>query len=315
MSFRGVVTRGQDFLLNSPRDKWWWNCLSTATIAAIAMTSRLFVRGLHAAEIGGIEHFNEARERAKRDKRGIVTFMNHVSVLDDPLIWGVFPTKTWRSNEMRWVLGADNICFETTARSIFFSLGQVLSTRRFGIGPYQPSLDTAIVLLNKGQWMHIFPEGFVHQPLPPYESSLKYFKWGISRMLLEPERAPIVLPIFGRGLQNILPEGQPRNLLGYGLHTRPKYQIGQPLDDKYLEHFRNRWQTMTSRCDKTGYIPEKIQRESEVLRSEVASFSRKGLTDLKKTFGFDDEDPRFEDHSFWHNQNVVKTRTNIVKKS
>lgn len=314
MSYKGVVTRGENFLLNYPRDKWWWKYVSTATIATIAMTSKLFVHGWHAAEVKGIEHFNMAREQAKRDNRGIVTLMNHVSVLDDPLIWGALPAELWRSNKMRWVLGADNICFKSKALALFFSLGQVLSTRRFGAGPYQPSLDAAICLLNQGQWMHIFPEGFVHQPLPPYEFSLKYFKWGISRMILEPEKPPIVIPMFGWGLQKIFPEDLPPKLLGYGFRKGLRYAIGTPLDERAVRSFRERWRNATNEYDLDGYISEEVQNKTALLRSEVASFSRQGLIDLKKSIGFDNEDPRFGDHSFWEDQQIVKTRNKPTKK-
>jgi monolysocardiolipin acyltransferase len=39
---------------------------------------------------------------------------NHLSVWDDPVLWGVLPMKTLLDiDRMRWVLGAADICYTT----------------------------------------------------------------------------------------------------------------------------------------------------------------------------------------------------------
>lgn len=83
--------------------------------------------------------------------------------------------------------------------SYFFRKGQVLPTDR-GRGVFQPSLDRSIDLLSKGNWVHMFPEGYVNLSR---KAHLRRFKWGIGRMLMEasvkPSSRPIVIPMWITG--------------------------------------------------------------------------------------------------------------------
>ena len=67
--------------------------------------------------------------------------------------------------------------------------------------------------------MHIFPEGLVHQH-PNLD--LRYFKWGVARLILESEPAPDILPMFIDGTQKIMPENRtfPRFLPRLGKKVR-----------------------------------------------------------------------------------------------
>lgn len=83
-------------------------------------------------------------------------------------------------------------------RSLFnrlFNKGQVISTDR-GRGIFQPALDRAIAKLEEGQWVHLFPEGYVNLSRTMV---LRRFKWGMSRLLLESEQRPKVVPIWIEG--------------------------------------------------------------------------------------------------------------------
>lgn len=61
-------------------------------------------------------------------------------------------------DKLRWSLGAREICHSRPLHSIFFRLGKVLPVVR-GDGVYQPIMNQILDNLNKGEWLHIFPEG------------------------------------------------------------------------------------------------------------------------------------------------------------
>lgn len=83
----------------------------------------------------------------------------------------------------------------TSIFSALFKRGQVISTDR-GRGIFQPALDTAISKLEQGQWVHMFPEGYVNLSR---KMVLRRFKWGLSRLLLESKHRPRVVPIWIEG--------------------------------------------------------------------------------------------------------------------
>lgn len=98
--------------------------------------------------------------------------------------------------------------------SWFFTKGQVIETFR-GKGIYQKAIDVATKKLEEGNWVrcglravvqprltwlhvqvHIFPEGRIKQE---DLHNLRRFKWGISRMLMECERLPLIVPVWIKG--------------------------------------------------------------------------------------------------------------------
>lgn len=54
----------------------------------------------------------------------LITVSNHMSTLDDPLLWGFrgFPVIDHKLG--RWVLAAEDICFKNSILSYFFRLGK-----------------------------------------------------------------------------------------------------------------------------------------------------------------------------------------------
>lgn len=302
-----------------------------ATITMVGTASKLFVKGWHRASIKNAYILKEALEQSKREGRGLVTVMNHVSVLDDPLVWGTMPFKMfYTKGYMRWTLGAEDICFKNKLTSMFFSLGQTLSTKRFGAGPFQPALDAAVTLLSRSsdsgyhltshdgippqvdcpQWVHIYPEGFVHQPFAPHEMTMKYFKWGISRLILEPARPPIVLPIFGHGLQSVFPEDLPKRVLGHGFKRPLLYEVGEPIDETKIAEFRGKWAELAQPYAKEHHVPAQLQtgRDACQLRSEVAAFVRQNVAAVRNLYTKTIEAPEFSQALFWKTQNQVKIK-------
>ncbi|CAG8585534.1 1652_t:CDS:2 [Paraglomus occultum] len=148
--------------------------------------------------------------------------------VDDPLLWGSLPMSVYKSlRTIRWTLGAQEICFTNPALSYFFSLGRVVPTVR-GAGIHQPAMNYALDRLNDGEWVHIFPEGKVNQT-----ASLIRFKWGIGRLLMETHNLPIVVPLWHKGLEDVMPEERDNPfipLIGKDI----KILFGDPIDLKEL---------------------------------------------------------------------------------
>lgn len=117
--------------------------------------------------------------------------------MDEPTVWGAMPWSTFRdAATTRWTLGASDIMFTNKTLARFFESGQVIETHR-GAGIFQPALDRAVSKLESAQWVHLFPEGFVNVTRT---TALRRFKWGITRLLLEPRpQMPLVVPMWITG--------------------------------------------------------------------------------------------------------------------
>ena len=50
-------------------------------------------------------------------------------------------------------------------------------------------MNEAIEQLNKGSWLHIFPEGKINM-----EKDYIRLKWGVGRLIADAAQAPVVLP-------------------------------------------------------------------------------------------------------------------------
>lgn len=93
--------------------------------------------------------------------------------------------------------------------------------------------------------MHVFPEGCVHQHAG---ADLRYFKWGLARLILESDPAPDVLPMFIEGTQRVMPEdrGFPRFLPRVGKTVRVAF--GEVLDyERTFGDLKRRWDGLVRR--------------------------------------------------------------------
>ncbi|KAL3527356.1 hypothetical protein ACH5RR_012012 [Cinchona calisaya] len=131
----------------------------------------------------------------------LLTVSNHMSTLDDPVMWGFkgFPIMDARLG--RWVLAAEDICFKNTVLSYFFRLGKCIPITRGG-GIYQEHMNEALDRLRDGAWLHTFPEGKVCQEDVP----IRRLKWGTASLIARAPVTPIVLPIVHRGFEKVMPE-------------------------------------------------------------------------------------------------------------
>lgn len=329
--YKQTLENGQRFLQKyNGQSSLAWRVARRATIAATAAVSKLAMTQLLQPKIQNLDVLTEVLEMSKIDKRGLITTMNHTSVVDEPTLWGILPWKLLTAKDgLRWTLGADNICFKTKFRSTFFSLGQVLATQRFGVGPFQGAIDASVTLLSPHhqvpgrldipQWVHIFPESYVHQPFPPYQHTLRYFHWGVSRLVLEPPNQPIILPIYTNGLENVAPEepgidqkrfGSWKNKLG----TEINVTVGQPVEDSAIREYRQEWADLVAKhsCSSPSLIPGdmpeilKTGPEAQELRSRLAFFLREKLEDVRTSTGLPASDPKMGHASFWNAPNDVR---------
>ena len=182
----------------------------------------------------------------------------------------------------------------------------------------KPSAQTQNVLMTKlpfirlkTSWFHVFPEGFVLQLKEPHANSMRYFKWGVSRLILELTVAPVVVPIFSHGFEKIAPEQfdeanmgirrwMPSNL-GAEIHI----SIGDAISDETIELYRQQWRQLCEMYIDPLHpldLSEELRtgKQAQKLRSELAADLRSAVSRVRESMGFHKpEDPRFKDPSFW----------------
>ncbi|CDH14281.1 probable Lysophosphatidylcholine acyltransferase [Zygosaccharomyces bailii ISA1307] len=358
MSLPDVLKRGDDFLAEYPRRSPFWKFFSYGTSLVTIGFSKIILKTFYNVELNHFEKLENAINRSKEENRGLLTIMNHMSCVDDPFLWGVFPWRIYRDpDSIRWCLGATNVCFQNKFFSIFFSLGQVLSTGRFGAGPFQGSIDAAIRLLSpddtmdlewvphqeiptkpcKGvatmarqirenyippvkrsrpSWLHIYPEGFVLQLQPPFNNSMRYFKWGVSRMILESTVAPIIVPIFSTGFEKVASEETAgtmiKRYLPANFGAEINVTIGDSIDNSVIEEYRQEWRKLIEKYHDpnhpTGLTPElQDGEEAQNLRSALAAELRSQIAKIRhEERHFPDEDPRFLSPVWWKNYTATE---------
>ncbi|KAK2605088.1 hypothetical protein N8I77_007961 [Diaporthe amygdali] len=302
-----------------------WRGSSAMVMGLTGTLSQGFLNGLNDVQTTGLDNFVrilESREDPFQRQRGLITVSNHISVIDDPVIWGVLPLRmAFQPWNLRWSLGAHDICFSNKLLSTFFTLGQVLPTHRTlhsqHAGLFQPTMTQAVRLLsaypfkttgehtvlapeqpkivtresllqdlrdpfsegsltfstngrdvhtapsaflsNRHAWVHIFPEGLVHQHA---QRQMRYFKWGVARLILEAEPMPDMVPMFIDGTSDIMNENRtwPRPL------PRPWKKVHVAFGDKVdmeatFGDLRRRWKAL-------------VKKSMDVREAEIAAADR-----------------------------------------
>lgn len=178
-------------------------------IPAVGILGKIFCRlRCRSVKLSGQERLLEALDA----RAPLLTFSNHPSVLDDPLMWScLLPTSklfqlastTTNDNKrgMRWIMGAEELLFTNPLLRWFFSTGRVIPVKR-GAGVLQPAMNRCIEIMRMGgggesPWIHIFPEGRV------MGEGKGLYRWGIGRLMDEAPVGTIVLPIKLGGFEGI----------------------------------------------------------------------------------------------------------------
>ncbi|KAF2233515.1 acyltransferase-domain-containing protein [Viridothelium virens] len=164
-------------------------------------------------------------------------------------------------------------------------------------------------------WIHIFPEGRIHQH-PRRE--MRYFKWGVARLILEADVCPDVVPVWIEGLEQVMSEsrGWPRWVPRAGKEVSVAF--GEVADaETVFGEVRRRWNGLVREDARrrleerergvgegemekggegldVGVLSEglKYGREAVELRKETTMIVRKLVLDLRKQRGLPDEDPK-----------------------
>lgn len=340
MSFRNVTRSGANLLAQCDSRGWGWYIVKKWNMGLVYTACKLFMKG-HKVDFQGLDNLLEAQKQARLEGRGLVTVMNHTSVLDDPVVWGQLPYDNgWIPWLVRWGTGAADICYKNALNRTFFRAGQVMPIKRFGGGPFQPGIDMCVKLLSpepelkytaankpylvhthptsypfwrQSQWIHMFPEGYVHQALAPFHGTMRYFRWGTSRVILEPSRPPLVVPMYSYGLQAVFPEIK-------GVLPKPDkviFKVGQPLDDDVIARYRQEWLDL---CAKEGAeggsedMPESLKTgdEAQELRSRLAGLLRSSVEKLRMEIpGMEPELPEFGEAEFWKDMDAFAKGTYV----
>ncbi|PLW06635.1 hypothetical protein PCASD_24149 [Puccinia coronata f. sp. avenae] len=277
--------------------------MSVYIASVMSVFKPLLYYGMRDARVDGLPILLDLLDRRPDPKRGLITISNHISTLDDPMVWGMMPFRTYLdTTKARWTLGAADILFTNRWIAPLFQNGQVIKTVR-GDGIYQPAMDLALEKLNHAQWLHVFPEGRVNQsaldPSQPAQELLR-FKWGISRLVLESTHEPIIVPIWLKGFDHVMPEGRraPWKMMPR-LNQRLAVTISGPINNPSVSHssddamsqnqlhirdFRTRYRALLSRPDSSSgpvdyheYTCLKDHAEAKQIRMDLASFLRSRL--------------------------------------
>lgn len=162
-------------------------------------------------------------------------------------------------------------------------------------------------------WVHIFPEGMIHQHP---QKVMRYFKWGVARLILEAEPCPDVLPMWIDGPQHVMDDKRP--------WPRPMPRPGKDISvsfgdlvdtEQVFEPFRRKWHDLKNKAkqkklehsskevqstasaekEELGVLNDddlKYSREAEQLRIDVTLAVRNEVLKVRKTLGLPDEDPK-----------------------
>ncbi|KAA6411326.1 MAG: Glycerol-3-phosphate (1)-acyltransferase [Lasallia pustulata] len=328
----------------------------------VGSISRIFMFGANRTEVHGLDQFLELLDE-RRDidgrERGLLTVSNHISVVDDPMVWGALPFRhQFNPNNHRWSFGSYDICFTNKFESTFFTLGQVLPTHRNAHsahgGIFQPTLTQAVRLLSRPPfsrpfphqstasnrpdrspsspditdpfssphltystngidtfpapssyaarryaWLHIFPEGRVHQHS---HKTMRYFKWGVARLILEPDVCPDIVPMWIEGNDEVMHESRewPRFVprVGKSLGIWFGDPIGGDKDTVFAD-LRSKWRELVAKkgnaIDEMGVLESeelRTGREAEALRAECTRRMRNAVLRVRRARGLPDEDPK-----------------------
>ncbi|KAL4820318.1 hypothetical protein BDW67DRAFT_172998 [Aspergillus spinulosporus] len=325
----------------------FWRSLSSTTILGVAALCRGFLYACSRPETHGLEQFLElldSRKDPSQRKKGLLTVSNHISVMDDPLVWGFLPLKYnfgLSSSNRRWGMASHDICYQSrSAHSKHGGIAQPAVTQAIRLlskGPFpaephlakperqswslqnvcvDPFSDLPTAYTTDGEdshlapsayscnsysWVHIFPEGKIHQSP---NKTMRYFKWGVARLILEASECPDIVPMWLEGFDQVMHESRefPRFLPRPGKEVSVTF--GQKVDtEAVFGEMRRRWQKIKAKAELAspemrnlplGALSDELLYGDEAveLRKEVTKKVRDLVLEVRRSRGHSDEDPK-----------------------
>ncbi|XP_055689028.1 tafazzin [Lutzomyia longipalpis] len=242
----------------------FWHLASTVTIACVGLFSKIIMVWLNKTRVHNRHILSDALRKRPRGVP-LITCSNHESCFDDPGLWGVLPlNQVCNHNVIRWSLAAHDICFTNKYHSLFFMTGKCVPCVR-GAGVYQPAMDVCIEKLAQGDWVHVFPEGKVNMA-----QEYIRLKWGIGRLIYESPVLPMIIPIWHKGMETVLPNEPP-----YILRVGKKVTInfGDPIDLSDL--VKSLKERNTPEPEARKVITDRIEEELDKLRIKTEQLHNK----------------------------------------
>ncbi|KAK1293530.1 N-acylphosphatidylethanolamine synthase [Acorus calamus] len=196
--------------------------LQALAVPIIGNVCHVFMHGLNQVQVYGADKLKEALLNRPEGKP-LLTVSNHVASVDDPFVIASLlpPNVMLDSHNLRWTLCATDRCFKNPVTSAFFRSVKVLPVSR-GDGLYQKGMDLALLKLNHGGWVHIFPEGSRSRDGGRTMGSAKR---GVGRLVIDADNVPLVIPFVHTGMQEVMPIGAHFPRIG----KRVTVLIGDPI--------------------------------------------------------------------------------------
>jgi monolysocardiolipin acyltransferase len=130
---------------------------------------------------------------------------------------------------------------------------------------------------------------------------MRYFKWGVSRLILESEPMPDVVPIFVEGFDNIMHETRefPRFIPRPFKNVRVTF--GEKLNtEEVFGDLRARWKQIRAAEErKSGQLEVgelndnlKYSKEAVSIRKECTRRMRQAVLDVRRQRGYPEDDPK-----------------------
>ncbi|XP_052779169.1 tafazzin-like [Mya arenaria] len=243
-----------------------WNITSNSCCRLYLLLSKFVGVCLNNTEIYNKKTFHNAV--SERNGRGLITVANHTSRLDDPLVWNLIGWRNFKLSTWRWSTAAEDVCFKSKAESCMMAIGKVLPVTR-GEGVFQRSMDFCVNEIIEGRWVHIFPEGKINLDQKPMR-----LKWGVGRLIAEPNITPMVLLIHHTGFETVFPnDGRP---LFPRLGKKTSIYISDMLD----------LTTDVQKMKDLMKTPEEMrQRLTDIIEEEMATLKLKAEQFHEQCFG------------------------------